>query len=164
MLLHPDDLGPDLESAGLQAQRHLGGMNAGMPDVGDVARKQRPSLRPIDPIVVGDLAALAGPRVETRLLAPLRFEINAIRGIGHHEKRGLLPASSRVVASLAVASPHNTRCCGRPLRWPNSQRSPGLVTGAAGTSGTSSSSDEPRGSLMLGQSARQFLVVETEQI
>src|ERR1035437_984536 len=87
VLLHPDDLGPDLESAGLQAQRHLGGVNARMPDVGDGTGKQRPSLRPVDPIVVCDLAALAGPRVETGLLAPLRFEINAIRGIGHHEKR-----------------------------------------------------------------------------
>ena len=41
---------------------------------------------------------------------------------------------------LAVASPHNTRCGGRPLRAPNSHRSPDRVTGAVGASGTSSSS------------------------
>src|ERR1017187_7411318 len=90
VLLHPYNLGPDLESAGLQSQRHCRGVNARMPDVGDGTGKQRPSLRPFDPIVVCDLAALAGPRVETRLLAPLRFEINPIRGISHHEKRELL--------------------------------------------------------------------------
>jgi hypothetical protein len=63
VLLQPDDLGADLEPAGLQAQLHLGGVNARMPDVGDIAGKQLPSGGPVDPIVVGDLATLAGPRV-----------------------------------------------------------------------------------------------------
>src|ERR1035437_9937117 len=40
VLLHPDDLGPDLESAGLQAPRHFGGVNTRMPNVGDGTGKQ----------------------------------------------------------------------------------------------------------------------------
>src|ERR1039458_4036457 len=62
VLLHPDDLRPDLETAGLQAPRYLGGVNARMPNVDDGAGKQRPSRRPIDPIVVDKLAALASTR------------------------------------------------------------------------------------------------------
>ena len=55
MLLQPDDLGADLEPAGLQAQRHRCGVNARMPDVGDIAGKQLPSGGPVDPIVVAIL-------------------------------------------------------------------------------------------------------------
>ena len=106
VLLHPDDLRSDLESAGLQADRYLGSVDTGMPDVGDVTGKQRPSLRPIDPVVVRDFADLASPRVETRLLAPLRFESNAIRRIGHHEKRWLLAGqqSFGVLAGSGIAA------------------------------------------------------------
>src|SRR5260370_39971738 len=60
-----------------------------MPDVGDGAGKQRPSLRPIDPIVVCDHATLARPRVETRVLAPPRLKPNTIWRVSHHESREL---------------------------------------------------------------------------
>src|ERR1035437_5511479 len=160
VLLHPDDLGPDLESASLQTQRHFGGVNARMPDVGDGTGKQRPSLRPVNAIVVGDLAALAGSRVETRLLAPLGFEINAIRGIGHHEKRELLEgqqarggfaggcvAAQYPMLRVPFASAQQPEIAGLGDRGCWHVRNFVLV-------------DEPRG-LLIGQLARQLLVVET---
>src|SRR5574341_1114658 len=39
-VLHPDQLRPDGKPAGFQALGNGAGMNAGVPDVGDVARKQ----------------------------------------------------------------------------------------------------------------------------
>src|ERR1035437_8662626 len=155
VLLHPDDLGPDLESAGLQAQRHFGGVNTRMPNVGDGTGKQHPSLRPVDPIVVGDLAALAGPRVETGLLAPLRVEINTIRGIGHHEKREWVgsPQSRGVFAGGRVAAQYSV------LRVAFTRAQEPEVAGP-GDRGCWSVRNfvlvgEPRG-LLLGQLARQF--------
>src|ERR1039457_6866623 len=117
MLLHPDDLGTDLESAGLQAQRHFGGVNARMPDVGDGTRKQRPCLRPVNAIIVCDLAALASPRIETRLLAPLRLEIDAIRGIGHHDEWEELACQQArgVSAGGCVAAQYSM--LGAPFAW-----------------------------------------------
>jgi hypothetical protein len=62
--------------------------------------------RPIDPMVVGDLATLTRPRVETGLLAPLRLEFNAIGRIGHHENRRLLfrQQARRILAGSGVAA------------------------------------------------------------
>ena len=52
---------------------------------------------------------------------------------------------------------------GGPFARPNSQRSPGLVTGAIGIAGTSSSSVSPAASC-IGQLPRQLHVVEAEQM
>src|SRR5271157_66717 len=134
-----------------------------MPDVDDGAGRQPPSLRPVDAIVVGDLAALAGARVETSLLAPLRFESNAIRGIGHHENREWLNGqqSRGVFAGGSVAAQYSV------LRVPFATAQQPEIAGP-GDRGCGNIRNfvfvrEPRGGL-LGQLARQFLVVETEQI
>jgi len=80
VLLHPDDCDRTWNPQGLQAQRHFGGVNACMPDVDDSARKQRPSSDQSIRSSFATVTALPGPRVETGILAPLRFEINPIRG------------------------------------------------------------------------------------
>jgi hypothetical protein len=106
VLLDPDDLRSDFESAGFEPARNLAGVNARVSEVYDVTGKQRPGRRPLDPIVVGDLAALTRPRVETGLLAPLRFELDAIRRIGHHENRRLLfrQQARRILGGCGVAA------------------------------------------------------------
>src|ERR1017187_6706457 len=134
-----------------------------MPDVGDGARKQRPSLRPVDPIIVCDLAALASPRIETGLLAPLRFEINSIRGIGHHDEReGLAAQQARRVSAGGCVAAHYSML-GAPFAWAQQPKvaRPGYRSG--GNVRNFVLVGEARG-LLVSLLARQFLVVETKEI
>src|SRR5260370_22504726 len=135
-----------------------------MPDVSDGAGKQRPSLRPVDPIVVCHLAALAGPRVETRLLAPLRFEINPVRGIGHHQKRELLASQQSrggFVGGCVAAQYPVLRVIFATAQQPEVAE---LGDGGCWNVWNFVLVGEPRGGFLLGQLARQFLVVETEEV
>ena len=75
-----------------------------------------------------------------------------------------VPASSRVAVLLTVASPHKTLCCGCFLPRLNNQRSPTLVTGAVGTSGTSSSSVSPAASSCSASCRANSWSSETEDI
>jgi len=54
--LRPDDLAADLESARFQAVRDCGSVKSAVPDVCNVAGKQRPRLAPVGSVVVADLA------------------------------------------------------------------------------------------------------------
>src|SRR5260370_34677499 len=97
-----------------------------MPDVGDGAGKQRPSLRPIDPIVVCDHATLARPRVETRVLAPPRLKPNTIWRVSHHENRELLASQQ---ARGVFAGGFTTVRAGGPLLRPTARRPQARVAG-----------------------------------
>src|SRR4051812_26719041 len=54
-LLCPDDLAADLEARRRERLLHGAGMAAGMPDIGDRAREERPRLAPVGAVVVCDL-------------------------------------------------------------------------------------------------------------
>ena len=69
-VLGPDDLGAYLEACRFQRLLDVAGIPAGMPDVGDRARKQRPGLPPVGAVVVRDLAELALVEVDAGPLAP----------------------------------------------------------------------------------------------
>src|ERR1700730_9485607 len=68
--LRPDDLRTDRESRRLQALGDRLGVHTGMPDIGDVAREQGPSLAPVGAVVVRNLAGACGRR-DARLVKRL---------------------------------------------------------------------------------------------
>jgi hypothetical protein len=81
--LSPDDLGAELKTAGDQAVADGAGKQAGMPDVGDVAREERPGFAPVRLRVVQDFpdcaaANLAAVRADG-LIAPVRVVIRPRR-------------------------------------------------------------------------------------
>ena len=78
-VLGPDDLGANIEADRRQRILHHAGVTAGVPDVGDGPRKQRPGLAPVVLIVVDDLAQLAGIEVDTGALAPRGVVADAVR-------------------------------------------------------------------------------------
>ena len=81
--LNPDNLRADLKPAGLQRIRHYTGELAGVPNVGDVALEEFPSLAPVGTLVV-EYHAL-GARVATiRPIAPRGVILHAVRRISRH--------------------------------------------------------------------------------
>ena len=87
MLFEPNHLGTKLEPGRLQIRRHGRGVQARMPHIGDVARKQPPRRRPVGAIVVGDRAD-RGPLLGIRVVTPRRRVLHAVRRIRHHQGRG----------------------------------------------------------------------------
>ena len=61
-VLGPDDLRADVEAAGVEALGHRRGVQRAVPDIGDVAREQRPGLAPVGAVVVQHLAGALGLR------------------------------------------------------------------------------------------------------
>jgi Tol biopolymer transport system component len=53
-----------------------------MPDIGDIARKERPRLAPVAAIVIGDLASCEVAPGKAPLLSPVRIVVHSIRRIG----------------------------------------------------------------------------------
>jgi len=84
-LLGPDDLRPDVEAYRHEALGHLCRVQRTVPDIGDIAGEQRPSLAPVGPVVVQHLAGALGLGL-ARLVAPGRVIFHAIGWIGHHQE------------------------------------------------------------------------------
>ena len=74
VLLGPDDLAADFKAGAFQRLRDGDRVDPGMPDVGDIARKQIVGRRPVDALIVEHFAGLA-----RRLTRP------ASRHIGSYE-------------------------------------------------------------------------------
>lgn len=85
-VLGPDDLRPDGKASGGEAFGHGRRVQGSMPDIGDIAREQRPGLAPVGAVVVQDPAGASGLCC-TRLVAPGRIVFHAIGRIGHHQQR-----------------------------------------------------------------------------
>ena len=124
-ILSPDQLRADLEvaflEAGLDRRREL----AGVPDVGDVAREQRPGRAPVRLVVVVDLAELARVQVHAGAGAPGRVIIDAVGRVGDHESRGdTVQRPSHVLGARGIAAdqpvatedPHVTQAADRVCR------------------------------------------------
>src|SRR5690606_8901152 len=75
--LHPYDLRPYPEAADLQALRDHARVHAGMPDIGDIAGKQRPGLAPVGTVVVRHLSNARRGRYPS-FIAPGRIVLDAI--------------------------------------------------------------------------------------
>ena len=84
--LGPDDLGADVEAAGHEALGHGAGMERAVPDIGHVARKERPGLPPVRAIIVQNLARTLGLG-GAGLVPPGRIVADAIRRIADAEMR-----------------------------------------------------------------------------
>lgn len=63
-ILRPDDLGAHGKARGFDRLFDLAGVQAGVPDVGDRSRKERPGFPPIVLVIVDDLAELQRIEVE----------------------------------------------------------------------------------------------------
>src|SRR3954454_7733352 len=85
MLFGPDDLGADLKPSHSERGSYLGCIDAGMPNIGDIAGKQHVGDRPVHTVVVEDGAGLA-LFSEPGLLAPGRIVVDAIGRISHHQQ------------------------------------------------------------------------------
>jgi hypothetical protein len=86
VLFRPDDLAADSESAAFEAACYLGGMNAGVPNVSHVSRKQLICFDPIYLIVVLNRSGLSdcskpGP------FAPHRIVFGTVGLISNHQHR-----------------------------------------------------------------------------
>ena len=66
---------------------HHVGEAPGMPDIGDLAGKQRPGRAPVGTLVIGHLAHLAGIGIDPGPFSPSRIVIHAIRRVGDHQMR-----------------------------------------------------------------------------
>ena len=84
--LRPYDLGPDQETACVKTLGHGPPVDPGVPDIGDLARKQAPGIAPVGAIVVIDLAGPRG-RGNTGLDSPVGIVLDAIRWVRHHQVR-----------------------------------------------------------------------------
>jgi hypothetical protein len=84
-VLAPDDLGTDLEAAGLERFLHNAGEAAGMPDIGDLAGKERPGLAPVGGVVVRHPAHLAGAGVHPGTSPPVRLVVDPVGRVGDHQ-------------------------------------------------------------------------------
>ena len=102
-LLGPDDLAADREAAGVEAVGDGGGVQRPVPDVGDLAGKQRPGLAPVGPVVVQHLAGAPG-RGGARPVAPGRVVGHAIGRIGRHQMRPHPAEQPRHVGGIGGAA------------------------------------------------------------
>ena len=89
-----------------------------MPDIGNVARKQRPCVAPVAAIVVGDLAG-ARRRRDPGLVAPGGRVVDPVRRIGDHEVRpGAVQQPRHVVRRGGVAAEQAMRAEPPQVAWP----------------------------------------------
>src|SRR5260370_19926153 len=85
MRLGPNNLRTDFKAGGFNSQRHLGGVDAGMPQVDYVAWEQTIGRRPIDPIIIGDFTDLT-LFAQSGLFSPFRVILNPIGSIRRHQQ------------------------------------------------------------------------------
>ena len=83
-LFGPNDLRPDCEAAGLKAFSNRRRMQCAMPDIGDIAGKQRPGLTPVGAIIVQHLAG-AFRLGRPRLVAPAWIVFHTVRWIADEQ-------------------------------------------------------------------------------
>ena len=127
-VLRPDYVRPSHEAAFLQRGDHHVIAHRGAPDIGDVARKQRPCIAPIRAVIVQDRAHLLGPRANALPDAPCWIVFDSIRRVSDHQMRlatsqqsfdhervGAIAADDPVFAEHPHVARHAHRC-GRQIR------------------------------------------------
>src|SRR5215467_3582972 len=85
MLFRPHDLRTDLKLRSNERIRYLGGMHAGMPNIGHISGEKLVRSAPIGLMVIGYDTDLPLPS-QPRPLPPLRVVLYSIGRIGHHEE------------------------------------------------------------------------------
>jgi hypothetical protein len=97
IIFHPDDVRPSLKAAPIETILHDADLGPSVPDISHRAREQRPSLTPISPVIVLNLAQRAAtddpgsagsPMPLNRgRYPPLSIVIHPIRRVGDHQVR-----------------------------------------------------------------------------
>src|SRR5690606_30940331 len=85
LALVPDDLAAELEAAGGKAIADHAGKQAGMPDIGDVAREQGPCFAPVRLVVVQHVALGRAAGSNACFLPPGRVIFHPVGRIGDHQ-------------------------------------------------------------------------------
>ena len=86
--LVPDDLRADDEAGSFETRCDRAGVQRAVPDIGDIAGKERPGLAPVGAVVVEHLSAgQRAPIRKSRAFAPAWIVVHAIGRIGHHQVR-----------------------------------------------------------------------------
>jgi len=75
-------------------------VNTRVPDIGDIAGEERPSLAPVRTIVVGYPARAGGGRY-TSIVAPGRVVVDAVGRIGDHQMRANIANEARDIRSTS---------------------------------------------------------------
>src|SRR5207302_2558070 len=111
----PDNLTPEFESGSLQRLLNLTAKQARMPTIGDISRKERIGVGPIDPIVVLDFPFATGGKRDfscfRRFVPPRGGLVDAIGWVGDHQTRPSRAFGQKPIhpTALSVASPHKSR-------------------------------------------------------
>src|SRR6516162_526567 len=87
VVLGPDDLSAQLQPASRQTSGNDIAVQSPVPDIGDIAGKQRIGLPPVDAIVVEHLAPRQGAATAAAARSPGRVVGNPVRRIGDHQGR-----------------------------------------------------------------------------
>ena len=85
--LVPDDLATNVKADSKQGGFHLAGVQASVPDICNITRKQRPSLTPIRVIVIEDLAESLSGAADPSLTPPSGIVADAVGRVGDHQVR-----------------------------------------------------------------------------
>src|SRR5580693_10374456 len=123
MLLGPDDLSARLQPAGHQTRSDDVAVQSPVPNISDIAGKQRIRLPPVDAVVVEHLAQSELAATELTALSPGRLVAYPIRRVGDHQVRlrsgQHLPVGYQPLDRPAldlVGRPWTCRPCTRGLR------------------------------------------------
>src|SRR5690349_13657196 len=156
MLLGPDDLSARLQPAGHQTRSDDVAVQSTVPNISDIAGKQRIRLPPVDAVVVEHLAQSELAATELTAPSPGRLVAYPIRRVGDHQVRlrsGQHLPDIRRTGAVAAANPMLAE---QPHVTSPSDRSIGCLWDAVGIGQTARS--------RTGQDGCEMIRVETDQI